>query len=503
MRWEAQAIDVADTSALPGLGRIAGLVRSVQTPDFAGVTFHEVRARSVLNRVPGESSMPFSWTVNPYRGCTHACVYCLDGDTPILLSNGRQRALAEIKVGDTVVGTQQQRLRRRFVETTVAAHWRTTKSAYRVELVDGTEFVASGDHRFLTTRGWQRVADLRPVEQLVGAARLRSLPRHAHKRSVLGTAVGTDRSLQVVTAEPLGSERPMFDITTGTGDFIANGVVSHNCFARGSHEWLELDTGAGFDTEIVVKVNAADVLARELRRPSWSREHVALGTNTDPYQRAEGRYRLMPGIVEALAGSGTPFSILTKGTLLRRDLPLLAKAAERVDVGLAVSVAIYDDDLHASLEPGTPSPRARLDLVRAIRDAGFDCGVLLAPVIPYLTDTAEHLERAVRTLAGAGVTRVTPISLHLRRGVREWFFGWLGREHADLVPPYERLYGRGAYVPTSYSRLLDDRLAPLLATYGLNGSQGNDARSSSLSARSTQNSLPSGSASTTQLTLEL
>jgi DNA repair photolyase len=476
MRWEAQAIDVPDASALPGLGRISGLVRSVRTPEFAGVTFHEVRARSVLNRVPVASSMPFSWTVNPYRGCTHACVYCLDGDTPVLLSNGRQRPLAELRVGDTVVGTEQQRLRRRYVETTVKAHWRTTKLAYRVELADGTVFVASGDHRFLTTRGWRRVADLRPVEQFVGAARLRNLPRHAAKRSVLGTPVGTDRSLSVVAAEPLGSEQPMFDITTGTGDFVANGVVSHNCFARGSHEWLELDTGTGFDTEIVVKLNAADVLARELRRQSWTREHVALGTNTDPYQRAEGRNRLMPGIIEALAGNGTPFSILTKGTLLRRDLALLAAAAEHVDVGLAVSVAIYDDDLHASLEPGTPSPRARLDLVRAIRDAGFDCGVLLAPVIPYLTDTPGHLERAVRTLAEAGATRVTPIPLHLRPGAREWFLAWLQRERPDLVTRYQRLYRSGAYPPASYADTVSARLGPLLEQHGLNRATGGETR---------------------------
>ena len=118
----------------------------------------------------------------------------------------------------------------------------------------------------------------------------------------------------------------------------------------------------GFDREIVVKVNVGEVLAREVVRPTWTREHVALGTNTDPYQRAEGRYALMPGIIKALAGSGTPFSILTKGTLLRRDLPLLTDAAADVPVGLGVSLAIHDDALHATLEPGTPDPRARLAL---------------------------------------------------------------------------------------------------------------------------------------------
>ena len=118
----------------------------------------------------------------------------------------------------------------------------------------------------------------------------------------------------------------MFDITTGTGDFVAEGVVSHNCFARNTHTYLDLDAGADFDRQIVVKVNVARVLERELRAPRWRREPVAMGTNTDPYQRAEGRYRLMPGIVDALARSGTPFSVLTKGTVLARDLPRLRAA---------------------------------------------------------------------------------------------------------------------------------------------------------------------------------
>ena len=219
----------------------------------------------------------------------------------------------------------------------------------------------------------------------------------------------------------------MYDITTGTGDFIANGVISHNCFARSTHEWLELDSGHDFDSQIVVKTNLVDVLRRELARPSWKREHVALGTNTDPYQRAEGRYKLMPGVIRALADSGTPFSILTKGTLLRRDIPLLAEAAQRVPVGLGVSMAIWDDDLHAALEPGVPTPRARLDLVRAITDAGLPCGVFLAPVLPGLTDGVADLDAALGAIAAAGATGVTVIPLHLRPGAREWFMAWLAR----------------------------------------------------------------------------
>ena len=314
MRWQGQTVDAADERALPGMERLAGFVRSVQTPEFAGVTFHEVRARSVLNEVPAGSAVPFRWTVNPWRGCTHACVYC---------------------------------------------------------------------------------------------------------------------------------------------------------FARGSHEWLELDTGRGFDTQIVVKTNAAEVLRRELARPGWGHEHVALGTNTDPYQRAEGRYRLMPGIVSALAESGTPFSVLTKGPLLRRDLPLLVEAAGQVRVGLGVSIAVLDPQLHASLEPGTADPRARLDLVRAVTDAGLPCGVMLAPVLPWLTDSVEHLDALLSRIAAAGATGATVLPLHLRTGAREWTFGWLARERPDLVERYQALYGRGAYVPGWYARRLAGRVRPLLAAHGL------------------------------------
>lgn len=325
VRWQGQAVaaDGGQAAELPGLGRIAGLQRTVTTPEFAGVRFHEVLARSALNRVPGGSAMPFGWTVNPYRGCTHACVYC---------------------------------------------------------------------------------------------------------------------------------------------------------FARGTHSWLELDPGAGFDTEIVVKVNVAEVLAAELRRPSWRRELVALGTNTDPYQRAEGRYRLMPGVIRELARSGTPISILTKGTLLRRDLPLLAAAAADVPVGLGVSIAIWDDDLHQALEPGTPGPRARLELVAAAREAGLPCGVFVAPVLPGLTDTDEQLERAVAAAARAGATGVTVIPLHLRPGAREWFLGWLQRTRPELVPRYRRAFAGGSYQPAAERRRLAARVAPVLARHGLTPAAGSSAR---------------------------
>ena len=261
-----------------------------------------------------------------------------------------------------------------------------------------------------------------------------------------------DRGQEVVDISPAGATVPMFDITTGTGDFVAEGVVSHNCFARNTHTYLDLDAGADFDRQIVVKVNVARVLERELRSPRWRREPVAMGTNTDPYQRAEGRYRLMPDIVDSLARSGTPFSVLTKGTVLARDLPRLRAASADVPVGLGVSIALLDRELQARLEPGAPSPEARLELVRRITDAGLPCGVMVAPVLPMLTDSVDALDALLARIAAAGATGATALALHLRPGAREWFQAWLAREHPALVEPYARLYRRGSYVDPAYRR---------------------------------------------------
>ncbi|MFV0375356.1 Rv2578c family radical SAM protein [Microbacterium sp.] len=314
MRWRGQTIDI-DDDALPGLGRDSGLVRSMTTPGFTGMTFHEVRAKSALNHVPGASAMPFEWTVNPYRGCSHACTYC---------------------------------------------------------------------------------------------------------------------------------------------------------FARGTHTYLDLDGGRDFDSQIVVKVNVADVLRRELARPSWKREWVALGTNTDPYQRAEGKYRLMPGIIDALASSGTPFSVLTKGTLVRRDLPHLIEASAQVPVTLAVSVAVADERLRATIEPGAPSFSARLDTVRAATHAGFRVTVFLMPVLPHLTDSIPVLDDTAQRIRDAGAARVVWGALHLRPGVKPWFLRWLRQEHPELLSSYRALYpGAAAQAPKSYRSWLSARVRPILRRYGL------------------------------------
>ncbi|ORB23569.1 radical SAM protein [Mycolicibacterium parafortuitum] len=242
------------------------------------------------------------------------------------------------------------------------------------------------------------------------------------------------------------------------------------CFARPTHEYLDFDPGADFDTQVVVKTNVAEVLSRELRRRSWTRETVALGTNTDPYLRAEGRYRLMPGILTALAESGTPYSILTKGTLLRRDLPLIAEAARHgAGASVSISLAVADPDLQRELEPGTPSPQARLALISAIRDAGLDCHVMVAPVLPGLTDSTEHLEALLGQIAAAGATGATVFGLHLRGSTRGWFLQWLQRTHPELVFQYRSLYRRGAYLPPEYRAQLRARVAPLLARYRLTG----------------------------------
>jgi DNA repair photolyase len=298
---------------LPGL-KLGNLLRSVTTPEFAGIRFHEVVAKSALNHVPGDSAMPFNWTINPYRGCSHGCTFC---------------------------------------------------------------------------------------------------------------------------------------------------------FARNTHTYLDLDAGADFDSEIVVKVNVAEVLARELAKPGWKHEAVALGTNTDPYQRAEGRYRLMPGIIAALAHSGTPFSILTKGNLLRRDIPLLVEASETVSVDLAMTIAVHDDALQRSVEPGAPATKGRLDTVRAIRDAGLECTVFMMPILPYLTDTRAHLELALEQVSEAGGSAVMYSALHLRPGAREWFMAWLEREHPELVPRYRAMYSRSAYAPKEYRQWLAAKIKPIIRRYGL------------------------------------
>ncbi|HEV2640113.1 MAG TPA: radical SAM protein [Actinocrinis sp.] len=248
------------------------------------------------------------------------------------------------------------------------------------------------------------------------------------------------------------------------------------CFARKTHTYLDLDAGLDFDTKIVVKVNAPELLRHELRRPTWRREHVAMGTNVDCYQRAEGRYRLMPQIIEALAAADTPFSILTKGTLILRDLDALLRARERVDVSLSMSVGFLDERLWRTVEAGTPSPARRLEAVRRLSDSGLGCSVLMAPILPFLSDSPDQLRATVEAVARAGARSVTPLILHLRPGAREWFAGWLTEHHPELVGRYRGLYGRGSYAPKWYQDQVTETVRGYAREFGLIRARSGQAR---------------------------
>jgi len=300
------------------------VTRTFDTPGFRGMTFYEIQAKSIVNRVPATSRMAFGWTINPYRGCQHAC---------------------------------------------------------------------------------------------------------------------------------------------------------HYCFARNTHTYLDLDAGQDFNSKVVVKVNAPERLRKTLASARWAGEHIAMGTNVDCYQRAEGKYQLMRGIVAALRDYANPFSILTKGTLILRDLDLLTQAAEVTDVGLNVSVGFVDKELWRSLEPGTPSPERRLDVCRTLNGAGLRCGVLMGPVVPFLSDSPAQLEAAVRRIAATGAVHLTPIVLHLRPGTRDWYLRWLSEHHPALLPRYRSLYRHSAYAPKDYQAEITGQVRELARRYGVGAATPAGARS--------------------------
>ncbi len=317
MRWDNLTVAADEQARLPGY-RESAVVRRFDAPEALDTRFYEVRARSALNRVPRASRMPFRWTVNPYRGCHHACVYC---------------------------------------------------------------------------------------------------------------------------------------------------------FARPTHTYLDFDAGRDFEREIVVKVNAPEVLRAELARPSWKGEHVAMGTNTDPYQWVEGRYRLMEGIWEALRDARNPCSILTKSPLLLRDLPLLRQLAEVTDVSACLSVPTLDEKAWRATEPHTPNPRARLEAVGELNRAGIPCGILVAPLMPGINDAPEQVEPILELAAANGATGAGGIALHLRPGVRGVFMDWLRSQRPDLVPRYEQLYARGSYVPKAERERIAGVLAAARRKHPLHGTQ--------------------------------
>jgi DNA repair photolyase len=212
------------------------------------------------------------------------------------------------------------------------------------------------------------------------------------------------------------------------------------CFARVTHTYMDMDAGRDFESKIVVKVNAPELVAKELRARKWKGDHIAMGTATDPYQRAEGRYKLMPGIIERLIAVRNPFSILTKGTLMLRDFDLLVHASRVTEVSTAFSVGTLDEDAWRRSEPGTPHPRKRMEAVRKLNEAGVPCGVMVAPILPGITDDPGMLRDVVVAALDAGATHVSPILLHLRPGVKEVYMGWLEDNYPELMPRYRDMY---------------------------------------------------------------
>lgn len=233
------------------------------------------------------------------------------------------------------------------------------------------------------------------------------------------------------------------------------------CFARPTHEYLGLDIGEDFERRIVVKVNAVERLRADLAGRRWAGHHIAMGTNTDPYQRCEGKYRLTQGVIGVLAEAANPFSILTKSTLILRDLALLADAAKRTDVRASLSIATLDEEVWRLTEPGTPHPRQRVQAVRRLNEAGVPCGALIAPILPGISDGDDQLEAVVKACVGAGATSISSVALHLRPGVREHFMAQLATTHPNLVAEYERRYRR-AYLPAAEQQALAARVRLLV-----------------------------------------
>ncbi len=235
------------------------------------------------------------------------------------------------------------------------------------------------------------------------------------------------------------------------------------CFARPTHEYLGLGLGQDFDRKLVVKVNAVERVRAELRSARWHGEHIAMGTNTDPYQRAEGRYHLTRGIVEALGEARNPFSILTKSTLILRDLDLLVAAAARTDVQCNLSIGTLDEQVWKATEPGTPHPRRRVEAVRRLNDAGIPTGVLMAPIIPGWSDSPEQLEEVATACVEAGAVFVTPIALHLRKGVKEHFLSFMAQRRPELHADLARRYARSPYLSPGEQQAIVERVHAVVA----------------------------------------
>ena len=577
-----------------------------EVPESVPLELQPDRARTVIS-TNDSPDIPFEQSINPYRGCTHACAYCLRGDTPILMGDGRLRALAQVEAGSEVYGTAGRGPARRYVRTRVLARWSVVKPAYRIVLHDGTELIAGADHRLLTVHGWKFVAAghdreatgrpclgsadellgtgrfAAPIEQdrdyrygylcglgrsaapeargasaddevmlraceyladrrlwggeqrLVAAAgavlptaraatwtRLATLgdpaewpqapsrqwcagalagafdaagavgpaavrifnsdagllerlerycgslglrsgrerpraggaaaapalclpgglreqleffhrvdPASRGKRDIEGRWVRSGAALRVVSIEPAGTMR-LYDMSTASGDFIANGIVSHNCYARPSHAYVGLSPGRDFETRLLYKADASQLLEDELARRGYVCKPITLGANTDPYQPVERGLRVTRGILEVLTRCRHPVTVITKGALVLRDLDLLGALARDNLVRVAISITTLEEALKRTMEPQAASPAARLRVVRELTAAGVPTGVLVAPVIPALTD--HEMEHIVQAAAAAGADWASYILLRLPYEVSGLFREWLEAHYPDRAP---------------------------------------------------------------------
>ena len=238
------------------------------------------------------------------------------------------------------------------------------------------------------------------------------------------------------------------------------------CYVRAYEQRADRPSDDRYGTSIRVKVNVADVLRRELARPSWSKASVAIGAATDPYQPVEGKYRLTRKCIEVLSAARNPFSLITRGTMIVRDVDVLQDAARRSIVHVSFSLPTLDLDIWRKTEPGTAPPAQRLRALRTLVDAGIDVGVGIAPVLPGLTDTPERLEAVARAAREAGATGLWCNVLFLKPGTREHFLESLARHWPEQLPRYERLYTT-AYLPPSETEPIKKRVAALRARVGI------------------------------------
>jgi DNA repair photolyase len=451
-----------------------------ELPDSIATHVRPEPARSIISR-NDSPDIPFEQSINPYRGCEHGCIYCLSGDTRILMADGSTKTLATVRTGDWILGTAPHNEQRRYVKTQVLAHWSVIKAAYRITLEEQTELIAGADHRFLTERGWKYVigteqaAGQRPhlttQHRLMGVGALGPPP-------VCEQAVKSDARLAVRSIEPIPGAMRLYDITTGTEDFVANGVISHNCYARPSHAYMDLSPGIDFETRIFYKADAAKLLEAELGAPGYVPKAITLGANTDPYQPLEKTLHVTRSLVEVLERTRHPVSFITKGTLILRDLDLLRSLAADHLVHVFVSVTTLDADLKRIMEPRAASPQARLRVVRELAAAGIPTGVMVAPMIPMINDS--EMEHIIEAIAEAGAIQAGYVLLRLPYELKELFRQWLDEHFPDRAehvmslirasrggrendPRFgARMIGTGAW-----AQLLRDRFALACKRHGL------------------------------------